>query len=264
MAASEMHVVLSDQHIPFQDPVLEDLSIDFLAEHQPKVIHLLGDVLDFYSLSSFDKDPQRRETLQDELDGATRYFERLRKVCPKARIIYSEGNHENRLRRYLWSQARALSNLRTLSFEELLGLGKFNIEWVDASSPYRIGHLLFIHGELVRRASGASAKGHMDKFGCNVIHGHTHRLGAYYHRTYDDMMGAWENGCLCTLNPEYATCPDWQNGWSVVWFHGDMFNVEQICVVDAQYVYHGKVYKKYSSRTLRRRRAAAKAAAEAV
>lgn len=264
MAASEMHVVLSDQHIPFQDPVIEDLSIDFLAEHQPKVIHLLGDVLDFYSLSSFDKDPQRRETLQDELDGATRYFKRLRKVCPKARIIYSEGNHENRLRRYLWSQARALSNLRTLSFEELLGLKEFNIEWVDASAPYRMGHLLFIHGELVRRASGASAKGHMDKFGCNVIHGHTHRLGAHYHRTYDDMMGAWENGCLCTLDPEYATCPDWQNGWSVVWFHGDMFNVEQVCVVNAQYVYHGKVYKKYSSRTLRRRRAAAKAAEKTV
>ena len=243
MAASEMHVVLSDQHIPFQDPVLEDLTIDFLKEHKPKVIHLLGDVLDFYSLSRFDKDPARLVTLQDELDGATRYFRRLRSVCPKARIIYSEGNHENRLRRYLWSQARALSNLRTLSFEELLGLDEFKIEWVDAHSPYKIGALLFIHGELVRRASGASAKGHMDKFGCNVIHGHTHRLGAHYHRTYSDMMGAWENGCLCTLDPEYAVKPDWQNGWSVIWFNGEQFHVEQVCVVDAQYVYHGKVYK---------------------
>ena len=83
----------------------------------------------------------------------------------------------------------------------------------------------------------------MDKFGCNVIHGHTHRLGAHYHRTYGDMMGAWENGCLCTLDPEYVVKPDWQNGWSVVWFNGARFHVEQICVVDKQYVYHGKVYK---------------------
>ena len=51
MATSEMHVVLSDQHIPFQDPVLEDLTVDFLKEHKPTTIHLLGDVLDFYSLS---------------------------------------------------------------------------------------------------------------------------------------------------------------------------------------------------------------------
>ncbi len=248
MPTSQMHVVLSDQHIPFQDPVLEQLSIDFLKEHKPKVIHLLGDILDFYSLSRFDKDPARLVTLQEELDGATQYFEKLRAACPKARIIYSEGNHENRLRRYLWSQARALSNLRTLSFEELLGLNKYKIEWVDSHSPYRIGNLLFIHGELVRRASGASAKGHMDKFGCNVIHGHTHRLGAHYHRTFDTMMGAWENGCLCTLDPEYAVKPDWQNGWSIVWFHGDNFHVEQVCVVNGEYVYHGKLHKARKSR----------------
>lgn len=243
-----MHVVLSDQHIPFQDPVLEQLSIDFLKEHKPKVIHLLGDILDFYSLSKYDKDPARLVTLQEELDGATKYFEKIRAACPKARIIYSEGNHENRLRRYLWSQARALSNLRTLSFEELLGLKKYKIEWVDSHSPYRIGNLLFIHGELVRRASGASAKGHMDKFGCNVIHGHTHRLGAHYHRTFDTMMGAWENGCLCVLDPEYAVKPDWQNGWSIVWFHGDNFHVEQVCVVGGEYVYHGKLHKAKKSR----------------
>jgi len=243
MAISEMHVVLSDQHIPFQDPVLEDLTIDFLREHKPTTIHLLGDVLDFYSLSTFDKNPARLTTLQDELDGSTRYFKRLRNVCPNSRIVYSEGNHENRLRRYLWSQARALSHLRTLAFEELLGLRKYDIKWVDSHSPYKVGSLLFIHGELVRRASGASAKGHMDKFGCNVIHGHTHRLGAHYHRTYSDMMGAWENGCLCTLDPEYTVKPDWQNGWSVVWFNGSRFHVEQICVVDKQYVYHGKVYR---------------------
>jgi UDP-2,3-diacylglucosamine pyrophosphatase LpxH len=243
MPTTQMHVVLSDQHIPFQDPIIEDLTIEFLREHKPKVIHLLGDVLDFYSLSRFDKDPARKQSLQGELDGATAYFARLRDACPRARIIYSEGNHENRLRRYLWSQAQALSDLRTLSFEELLGLGKYKIEWVDASKPYRIGNLLFIHGELVRRASGASAKGHMDKFGCNVIHGHTHRLGAHYHRTFDTMIGAWENGCLCDLNPEYATCPDWQNGWSVVWFHGDIFHVEQVCVADNEYVYHGKLHK---------------------
>ena len=248
MPTSQMHVVLSDQHIPFQDPVLEQLSIDFLKEHKPKVIHLLGDILDFYSLSRFDKDPARLVTLQEELDGATQYFEKLRAACPKARIIYSEGNHENRLRRYLWSQARALSNLRTLTYEELLGLKKYKIEWVDSHSPYRIGNLLFIHGELVRRASGASAKGHMDKFGCNVIHGHTHRLGAHYHRTFDTMMGAWENGCLCTLDPEYAVKPDWQNGWSIVWFHGDNFHVEQVCVVNGEYVYHGKLHKARKSR----------------
>ena len=44
----QMHVVLSDQHIPYQDKVIEDLSIAFIKEHQPHTVHLLGDVVDLH------------------------------------------------------------------------------------------------------------------------------------------------------------------------------------------------------------------------
>lgn len=234
----EMHLVLSDQHIPFQDPGVESLTLDFIREHQPDVIHLLGDVIDFYPLSRFDKDPQRHTQLQDDLDQACDYVNRI-KARSKAKIIWSEGNHENRLKRYLWGRAPELANLRSLRYEELLRLEQFKITWAPSMKPYKVGKLLFTHGELVRKWSGMTAKGHFEKYGCCVIHGHTHRLGSFYHSSYENAYGAWENGCLCSLQPEYMVSPDWQNGWSVVHFYGDYFHVEQVCVIKGQYVYHG-------------------------
>lgn len=238
----EMHLVLSDQHIPYQDPGVEALTLAFIKEHKPSAIHLLGDVLDFYTLSRFDKDPSREGNLQDDIDLACQYVARIRHET-NVPIIWSEGNHEARLRKYLWQKAPELAGLRSMQLEELLRLRDFKVQWAGAMKPYKVGKLLFTHGDLVRRWSGQSAKAHHDKYGMNVILGHCHRLGSFYHTTYESSYGAWENGCLCSLKPEYCLSPDWQNGWSVVWFHGDFFHVEQVPVIDGQYVYHGELRK---------------------
>jgi len=158
-------------------------------------------------------------------------------------LIYSEGNHEFRLRRYLRSEAKALAMLRDLRIEKLLGFDELKIRFQPHDRPYRVGSLLFTHGQLVRKWSAASARGHFEKYGCCCIHGHTHRLGAFYHRDIGDTYAAWENGCLCDLAPDYATAPDWQQGWSVVWHErGGYFHVEQIAVVQGKFNYHGKMY----------------------
>lgn len=238
----EMHLVLSDQHIPFQDPDVEALSLDFIKFHKPDTIHLLGDIMDFYSLSRFDKDPSKILCLQDDIDATVEYFERLRSIT-NVPIIYSQGNHEARYQRFLWSRAAELSNLQNMRFESLVKLDQFKIKWVTDRNPYKVGKLLFTHGDLVRKWSGATARGHYEKYGCSVIHGHTHRMGAFYHSTMSGTYGAWENGCLCSLKPEYMIGPDWQNGWSVVWFSGAYFHVEQVVIANKQYVYHGSMVK---------------------
>lgn len=238
----EMHVVLSDQHIPYQDKTIEQMTLSFIKEHRPSAIHLLGDILDFYQLSRFDKDPARATRVESDLEDAQLYFNRIRKVAPRTPIIYSLGNHEIRFRRFLHANAKELAGLDCLDFKKLLNLEHFNIKLVDEMHPYYVGKLLFTHGEVVRKWSGASARGNYEKFGGNVICGHVHRLGAFYHTTMEGSYGAWENGCLCTLKPEYMIAPDWQNGWSVVWkMANGYFHVDQICVDRYQYVYQGKL-----------------------
>jgi len=237
-----MGVVLSDAHVPFQDRHVCRMALAFLREHKPATVHLLGDIADFYSISRFAKDPTRREDLQEDIDSARDFLQEVREAAGGAKIIFSEGNHEFRLRRYLASEARALALLRDLRLERQLDFDSLGIQFRPQDKPYRVGPLLFTHGSLVRKWSGASARAHIEKYGCCVIHGHTHRLGTFYHRDIGDIYGGWENGCLCSLNPEYATAPDWQHGWSVVWSKGDYFHVDQVAVVKGKYCYHGKIY----------------------
>lgn len=237
-----MEVVLSDLHIPYQDEQAVGMALEFLRRERPGTIHLLGDIADFYDVSRYDRDPQRKENFQDELDGVECFLAQLRRLAPGADILYSEGNHENRLQRFLWSQARPLASLRSLRLPSILRLTEHGVRWHDARHPYKRGHLLFTHGEIVRKHSAYTAKANYDRFGCSVIAGHTHRIGAYLHRTFEADYGSWENGCLCRLNPEYLVNPDWQQGFSIVWRHGKRFSVEQVLITDGSYVYHGKQY----------------------
>jgi predicted phosphodiesterase len=238
----KMGVVLSDVHCPFQDQSVCRMALSFIREHRPGTIHLLGDIADFYSVSRFTKDPSRKEDLQADLDATSVFLKKVRDAAPSAKIIYTEGNHEFRLQRYLASEAKALAMLRSLRIEKLLNFDELGIVFRQQDQPYRVGQLLFTHGQLIRKWSGATAKGHFERFGCCVIHGHSHRLGSFYHRDINSTYAAWENGCLCGLNPEYTTAPDWQHGWSVVWTNSDYFHVEQIAVVKGRYSYHGKVH----------------------
>lgn len=247
---SKQHVVISDLHIPYQDRLAVRLLKTFLKEQQPHAIHILGDLVDFYAISRFDRDPVRATGLQTELDGARAFLAAIRRICPEARIILSEGNHEYRLRRYLWRQAPELSTLRCLALPGLLRLSELDIGYRPHNAPYRIASLLLTHGQLVRKWSGYSARGHFEKYGCCVLTGHSHRLASFYHRELGDTFGAWENGCLCTLDPEYAIAPDWQHGWSVVWTSGDVyFHVEQAIIVKGRYNYHGRMYGRRSGQT---------------
>ena len=239
---NRMGVVLSDTHVPFQDKSVCRMLLKFIAEHRPGTIHLLGDISDFYSVSRFDKDPARKIDLQEDLDSTCKFLWEIREAAPHAKLIFSEGNHEFRLRKYLQTEAKALALLRALKLEKLLEFEELKIQFRRHDRPYRVGSLLFTHGQLVRKWSGYSARGHFEKYGCCVIHGHTHRLGAFYHRDIQDTYAAWENGCLCDLNPDYTTVPDWQHGWSVVWAQRDYFHVEQVAVVKGRYNYHGRMY----------------------
>jgi UDP-2,3-diacylglucosamine pyrophosphatase LpxH len=239
---SNLSVCLADIHYPFRNPDAVKMAVDFIKEQRPGRIHLLGDLCDFVQISRFDKDPTRKDNLQDELDSVRDWLNELRDAAPKAKIIYSEGNHEYRLKKYLMSEAKALAGLRALSLEKLLGLDTLRIRFQAQDRPYRIGHLLFTHGQCCSKWSGQTARQNYEKYGCCVIHGHTHRLGAFYHSDIDSCYGAWEAGCLSTLTPDYVTAPDWQNGFAVVNHSKKCFSVELVAIIKNQFWFRGRQY----------------------
>lgn len=235
--------VINDLHKPFHDPrVLREVML-FLEEQQPDMVINAGDMGDFYLLSKFDKNPRRADTMQDDLNSVKRFHKEERRILPNARIIEEEGNHEDRLRRHLWSRAKEFESLDDLKLDRLYGLSENEIEHVGYEEGVLInGVFMVTHGDLIRAHSGYTAKGMSDKHGGCGIHAHSHRGGSYYKRDRFGIWGWWENFCLCTLAPDWIQNPNWQQGFSLVHFTKDRFWVEQMQIINRKFMYGGKVY----------------------
>ena len=242
----EKSVFYSDFHAPFEDPWCLKIAEDFNKWFKPSFVFILGDVCDFYQVSKFDKSPDRMDQLQADLDAAVSVLERLRTSAgPRAKLVYFEGNHEQRLRKWLWNHPE-VSSLRDLEIQRLLKFDKFNVEFVPALATYTYHGFNIEHGDIVRKHSSYTARGMMEKRGVSGCSGHTHRLGMHY---LTNMGGdyVWaENGCMCDRHPEYIRDPNWQNGFSVGYFKksNNRFTLDQVCIPDGKCVYAGHEFGK--------------------
>lgn len=208
-------VIVSDIHCPHQDEAALSAVIEHTKCYDPAYIFFNGDICDFYATSRYDKSPARRESLQDELDATAEVLARFRRAAPHARFVFLEGNHEDRLRRLLWSDARALSSLRSLQMRELLQLDKLDfVACLTYGEQYEHFGTIIEHGNTVRSKAGYTAHGMLDKRLKSGISGHTHRLSMVTRVAHGADLYWIEGGCLCSLNPEYAHgVPDWAHGF---------------------------------------------------
>lgn len=244
-AKTQRVVFLGDIHVPHHDHKAVALAVDFIRWFEPSHIYLIGDIVDFYALSRFDRDPTRMLSLQDELDQCIAVLQSIRKAAPKAEIAYRDGNHEHRLLRMLW-QKPELSPLKALQLAELLQFSAVGIKHFPYNSKLSHKGFLVEHGDIVRKGSAYTAAGMLDRRQVSGITGHTHRLGTHF-RTDASGDKVWlENGCLCDRNPEYIIGePNWQHGFTVGrWIEASQrFFVEQVPIVGHEILYHDTHWK---------------------
>ena len=214
-------IVLPDTHFPFQDKRLLASWMSHLECLEVNGVDILGDLLDCYTLSRFDRNPARKASFQDEIDEAKDFLSGIRFLGGKdCDIRYSEGNHESRLRKILWGKIPELAGLRNLTIPKLLGLKKLEIKWHGTQNPYHIRDLWFTHGDLLRKHAGMSARAKSDDSHCSLMVGHTHRMGWSPRTTWTGIEDAYEAGYLADYKQlDYIhTVPNWQPGWAVVEF----------------------------------------------
>lgn len=230
----EKSLFINDIHVPFQNNKALKVIKNFTEYFEPNKIFILGDLIDMYAVSSFDKDPSRITDLQKDLNITKRILKQIRENNEKADIVYLEGNHTDRLRRYLWKHPE-LTGLDSLKIESLLNLKEYNIFFKPQTGEPIIYHNFLIeHGNIVRSQSAYTARGMFEKRGLSGISAHTHRMGAHYKTNMSGNYVWYENGCLCDLNPEYVIGkPDWLNGFSIGYFKktSNRFNIEQIPIL---------------------------------
>lgn len=220
----ESLVIASDLHIPYQDMRAVRLLFYFLKEFQPDYLVLNGDVMDCWAISKFDKSPKFGSGLADEIEETIDILKTFRKICPNTKMIYIEGNHEFRLRKYIISVAKELEGLRGLSIQEQLGLKDMGIEYVASleglsrfgHNYWKTGNLYIGHYNRIAKHAGYTAKNLLDDLGVSLIQAHTHRFGTTSKTLLDRELIAVEQGCLCDLKPSYVVAPNWQAGFCVV------------------------------------------------
>lgn len=236
--------IINDTQNPYQDVVTMGLVERFLQEIELDYLLYNGDIHDFYQISKFDKNPDRVDDLQKDIDDTRVMLERHANIFPNVKKKWLDGNHEVRLQKYLWSSATALSSLRSLTIPQLFCLDDYGIDYI----PYEQGLMindtfLVLHGDLVSVHSSYTAKRMYEKHGGCGMCAHSHRGGVYYKTNRFGTWGWFENFCLCHLNPDYIKNPNWQQGFSLIHFVGKRFFVEPIPIIDHSLMFGGRVYK---------------------
>ena len=182
----ESDLVIPDLHIPFVDKKFLAIITKILKEFTFNRVIILGDMLDFPQISTFSKDPSRKEDIFDDIKRFRRILLRWQGIVeeknPNAEFHLLEGNHEFRFIRYIWNNAGPIHGA-IKSIPELLDFYNLPLRthWHEYSNLYSclIHNVLYHHGVYYNRHTAVNNLGVYRGIGglpLNFIQGHTHRF----------------------------------------------------------------------------------------
>lgn len=219
--------IISDVHAPYhhawkaEDGSPQGAYYTALRELKEAGITTLlinGDFVDWYALSFHEKVEGRRDLVW-EIDVARQMIAHLRRwFGPTVRIVYREGNHEERWARYIARNAPDFSGVTDLELPSVLRLSANNVEWVSGRAYVRCGKLWVDHGHEWFGGGGVNpARNIRIKAGDNMAVSHFHRTSSDLFREINGShIAGWSIGCLCDLNPHYLSRNQWNHGYMIV------------------------------------------------
>jgi len=232
-------LILSDIHFPYHDEDALRIAVMKGVSENVDCVLLNGDILDFYQLSDFSKDPSKPK-MKTELEQGRWFMKALRETFPKAPIYYKIGNHEARLERWLRLKAPEWLDTEEFQINVLLKFGEHKIQLIDSHTIIQAGSLTILHGHEYKGAGTVNpARNLYLKTKVSAICGHYHRKSEFLTKNVNEIIsGCWTTGCLCELNPEYMPKGnDWVHGFAIVeMLKEGNFKVNNYCIIDNQIV----------------------------
>lgn len=230
---------------PTHDEAAIAVVISAIEHIKPEVVVCVGDNLDLPEMGKYLTTPAYQQTTQAAIDRATLFCAQLRAAAPKATIVWLAGNHEERMPKYLLTNAAAAYGLRkgntpdswpVLTIPYLCRMEEFGVDYRPGypASDYWINEKLrVIHGDRVR-SSGSTAHVYLNNEKTSVIYGHIHRIETAF-KTREDFNGprtimAASPGCLARIDGAVPSTKggvdldgrpltryeNWQQGFAVV------------------------------------------------
>jgi len=219
---------LFDVHCPYHSIEALTAALEWLSEHKPSMLLIGGDFFDFYGLSRFIKDPDKRSPAEEIRIGVELLKALFTALQPK-NVIFKMGNHDERFEHFLWQKMGEMSGLQDLeelkeiTLENILRkrLGhKFPLDFVGEKRIIKAGNLNIAHGH--EFPSGISspvniARGLYMRAKADAICGHHHRSSNHVEQDINGhMITTWSVGCLCDLHPLYMPINSWNHGVALI------------------------------------------------
>jgi hypothetical protein len=219
---------LFDIHCPYHSIEALTAALEWLKAQEPTIVVIGGDFFDFYGLSRFLKDPDKRSPAEEIRTGIELLKAIYVALKPK-QVIFKMGNHDERFEHFLWQKMGEMSGLQDLeemkeiTLENILRkrLGsEFPLAFVGDKRIIKAGNLNITHGH--EFPSGISspvniARGLYLRAKANTICGHHHRSSSHVETNINDEMVVTHSvGCLCELNPLYMPINSWNHGVALI------------------------------------------------
>lgn len=229
---------ISDTHGPMLDPFVWLSFLSAIRDLRPDGVLFNGDTMDLNEISRHPKVPGRSEPLQSELDFQREMFRQVREDAGhQGDLLYTGGNHDvDRLAMYLTQVAPALSSLRDLRVDRLMGLADYGVRLLtggtiaspagteDAKPGFLLfGHYRVHHGTML---GGDPAAKELRAAGRSGQSGHVHRASLAFGTTERDEALSWMTtpmGCRHEAGRDYVrgTNTGWQRGFGLARIFAD-------------------------------------------
>lgn len=182
-------LVLPDLHAPYCDISLLKQIAKYNKIYKADIVMQLGDMFDFYHLSSYVKSTKAGDGFS-ELLRAAKQIKEIAKLFPKMKVLC--GNHERRLARKAADAGIDSSLIRDI-FEVVDAPKAW--QYIDNPDHIEIDGVLYTHGFL------SNPKQHAEYFNAPVVLGHLHsHMGINYLARKDSLIFSMCPGIIADLD----------------------------------------------------------------
>jgi hypothetical protein len=183
MSSIKTWIIIPDTHVPFHDKAYIKIInhiITLLGKSLTGIVQL-GDAVDWFQISAYDKDPARKNTAYDDLMEYSAILNVWENMMPPGSKFYQlEGNHEDRLRRFTWSKVPELNQMIStvpdmLFLKDRTKEGRVEFKWFPLNrwDACQIGDVALHHGFYYDKHTSVN---NLTRYRHKLITGHTHRV----------------------------------------------------------------------------------------
>lgn len=246
-------VVISDLQIPYHDRKFTAALQEFVEDYQPDELFCVGDELDAPEPSRWTKGTagEFAGTLQKGIDLTHQVMGGFREALGDKPFHVQRSNHTDRIENYVDRYAPALSSLRDLEYQTLLGYDTLDIKYHESIYNFAPGWAM-AHGDegSLSRIAGSTALSLARRTGLSIVCGHTHRLGIQHENTavngkVTGRLFGMEVGHMMELSKAgylKSGGANWQAGFGILYVDGKTVTPSLVPMINNSFIVEGAKY----------------------